>query len=280
VDASIRTFKTDDIRFALEQTRREGWDATAELFQAALAHDPDGCFVAEADGCRVGMVTTTAYSQSGWIGNLIVPPECRRRGIGELLMKYAMGHLTGRGLKTMRLEADPPGIGIYRRLGFVDEFESLRFRLTVESRETRVLARRIEAADLPTIAAFDAEYFGDDRGRLLALLYRDSKTAYWLQEGRGATGYAFATSSSEGVHLRPWVAKDRRAAETLLQSILAEWPSATAILGVPSVNSRAVELLESCGFERAPSCRRMVFGERAGAGRPENVFAIANGAMG
>ena len=127
MDLAIRTFGADDFGFASEQTAREGWDATAELFELCLAHDPGGSFVAEAGGQRVGMVTTTCYQRSGWIGNLIVPPEHRRQGIGERLMKHALEHLLRRGVRTIRLEADPPGIGIYRRLGFVDEFESPRF---------------------------------------------------------------------------------------------------------------------------------------------------------
>ena len=280
METSIRTFGRGDIEFALAQTSREGWDTAAELFETALAHDPDGAFVIEAEGGRAGMVTTTAYRRSGWIGNLIVPPDCRRQGIGQRLMTHAMAHLSRRGLRTMRLEADPPGIGIYRRLGFVDEFESLRFRLTTRRESRPAAAERITHADLPTIAAFDARHFGAERGRLLTLLFRHAKAAYRLRGQRGVRGYAFATPSPDGVRLGPFVAEDSQAAESLLESILADSRLTTIAVGVPGANDAAIELLDGHGFQRTPSSFRMVFGERVAAGRPDNVFAIANGAMG
>ena len=73
----IRSFTSDDIEFALAQTAREGWHATAEQFELALVHDSDGCFMAESAGAPVGMITTTCYAVSAWIGNLIVVPDYR-----------------------------------------------------------------------------------------------------------------------------------------------------------------------------------------------------------
>ena len=101
---AIRTFDRRDIDFALEQTSREGWDNTSDFFEICLKHDPDGCFIAEAGAQRVGMVTTTRYGCTAWIGNLIVPAECRRQGIGRRLMSHAMAHLSRLGVRTLRLE--------------------------------------------------------------------------------------------------------------------------------------------------------------------------------
>ena len=86
MEVVVRPFRPDDIGFTSAQTAQVGWDTTAELFSVCLAHDPDGCFIAEADGRSVGLVTTTRYQRQAWIGNLIVVPECRRRGLGQRLM--------------------------------------------------------------------------------------------------------------------------------------------------------------------------------------------------
>ena len=276
----IRTFDRGDMEFALEQTRREGWDATAELFETCLAHEPDGCFVAELDGRRAGMVTTTRYPRSGWIGNLIVPPECRRQGVGERLMRHALRHLTQHSLKTIRLEADPQGVPLYRRLGFVDEYESLRFRRPAGGRGLRAAATRVTAGDLPAIADLDSACFGDDRRKLLTLLWPQAHAATWQSDEGCARGYILATRSRVGLRIGPWVAEEPAVAESLLRTLLADWPDTTIVLGVPSPNRDAASLLVSHGFVPTPSCLRMVLGERVATGRPERIFAIANGAMG
>lgn len=280
METTIRSLNRDDVEFALAQTAREGWDATAELFEVCLAHDSDGCFIAEDDGRPVAMVTTTRYRRTAWIGNLIVPPEHRRKGIGQRLMTHAMAHLSSRGVRTIRLEADPPGMNIYRRLGFVDEFESLRFQLSAGTGARQTGAKRITEHDLPAVAAFDAEHFGDRRDRLLELLFQQAGAAYCFRESGQVRGHAFMVSSRLGIRVGPWVAADLRAAETLLKWILADWASTTIVLGVPAPNRTAVDLLESAGFHRTPSCLRMVYGNRVDAGHPENIFATANGALG
>jgi len=277
---SIRPLQQDDVAFALAQTKREGWDSTAELFELCLAHDPDGSFIAEAGGQSVGMVTTFCYRQTAWIGNLIVLPQYRRCGIGTHLMTHAVAHLAGRRVRTIRLEADPPGISIYCRLGFVDEFESLRFQLTDRGGADHPATQRITAADLPAIAAFDAAHFGDRRGRLLKLLLRRARATYQSRTAGQMRGYAFVIPSHLGARIGPWVAADCQAAETLLKSILADWPDTVILVGVPCPNRDAIRLLEAYGFTRTPSSFRMIYGDRVAAGRPECMFGIVSGAMG
>jgi GNAT superfamily N-acetyltransferase len=257
-----------------------------------LAHDAAGDFVAEIAGRPVGLVTTTCYARTAWIGNLIVVPEHRRQGIGRTLMKRALAHLASRGVGTIRLEADPPGIPLYRSLGFVDEFESFRYRRPPEPRVGGAAAERIAWADLPAIAHFDTERFGDDRGRMLTLLHRVVKQTYWVREGRRPRGYAFVLPSRFGARLGPWVADGVHTADTLLQAALGDWGDKTILLGVPAPNRDAVGLLAANGFERTPSCVRMVNrGPRATgsapitacapmAGRPQDVYGIGHGATG
>ncbi|MGB2984381.1 MAG: GNAT family N-acetyltransferase [Phycisphaerae bacterium] len=277
---AIRSFTEDDIAFALVQTSREGWDATSELFELLLAHDPHACFIAEHEGQRVGMVTTTTYRNTAWIGNLIVPPQYRGCGVGSRIMTHAMKHLSQQGIRTIRLEADPPGIKLYRRLGFVEEFESLRFRHERPTSISKRSADRLVETDLPEVAVFDARYFGDDRRRLLGMFFEYARTAYQVRAGGALRAYAMALPCAFGVRIGPWVAQDRDAAHAVLQSVLTDVQGKTVCLGVLSVNREAVELLASLGFERTPSSFRMVHGEACGCGEPERIFAIGGGAMG
>jgi ribosomal protein S18 acetylase RimI-like enzyme len=277
---SIREFRPADISFALTQTAREGWDNTAASFEVCLAHDPAGCFIAELDGQPAGMITTTRYARAAWIGHLIVPPEDRRQGIGEQLMAHTMQHLASQGVQTIRLEADPPGVNLYRRLGFVDEFESLRFETFGPVDTDSTEADPMTPHDLPEVAAFDAQHFGDDRGRLLELLFDHAAAGLCVRARGDLAGYLLVSPSTRGLRLGPWVASDAASARTLLKTALAQVTTGTIVLGVPQPNLRAVALLESFQFARTPSCRRMVHGPQSATGRPHNVYGIANGAMG
>jgi GNAT superfamily N-acetyltransferase len=280
MEISFRVFKQNDIEFAVAQTSRESWDPTADSFRIWLAHDPDGCFIAESDGRRVGMVTTTCFAQTGWIGNVIVPPEFRSCGIGRRLMNQAVEHLAGRGIRTLRLEADPPGVKLYRSLGFVVDYESLRFEIKGPYGSCDPTAERIERRDLPEVLAFDAEHFGDDRSRLLGMIFDVAESAHWLRDGDHLRGYAFVVPSRSGLQVGPGVATDRDTADALLQTILANAGDTMVHLGIPESSRDTIASLEAHGFRRDVPVLRMVYGEKIAAGRPENTFAIAGGATG
>jgi ribosomal protein S18 acetylase RimI-like enzyme len=251
-----------------------------------LAHDPGGAFIAETSGQPLGMLTTTRYRHSAWIGNLIVVPEYRRRGIGAQLMRRAMDDLTCQAIRTIRLEADPPGIRLYRRLGFVDEFESPRFAraagagLRVEDRGAAPLVERVSLGDLPAIAAFDAQHFGDDRRRLLELLFPQARCAVWCRGESGVAGYLLALPAGAGLRIGPWVASNRATAMSLLRAVLGQHAGTPIILGVPAPDNAALEILAAVGFQRRPACLRMRYGEPLASGHPGHIYAIANGAMG
>lgn len=277
---NVRLFRVEDIDFALAQATREGWESTAAMFGICLAHDPEGCFIAEVDNRRVGMITTTRYARSAWIGNLIVVPERRRQGIGETLMAHAINQLKRCGMRTIRLEGDPLGIGIYRRLGFVDQFDSLRFRKDPPHAACRLDAMHLHKDDLHAAAALDRAGFGDDRGRLLEMLLELACGAYSARVNGRVEGYAMALPSAAGVRLGPAVAASPAVASELLDSVLADFPDLAIVVGVPSVNRATVALLEERGFAPAPSSLRMQWGAAEAEGESEKLVAIANGAMG
>jgi ribosomal protein S18 acetylase RimI-like enzyme len=285
---TIRLLAANDIEFALRQTVREGWDTTAEVFRLCLAHDPHGCFVAESGSERVAMITTTSYANAAWIGNLIVPPEHRYKGIGASMMQHAMAHLADVGTRTIRLEADPPGVKLYRRLGFIDDFECLRFELNpidsaaagAQSDRNVADIKTFQTTDMPAVTRFDADCFGDDRSRLLKLMLEDAIAAYVSRSLDRVDGYAIVQSSAVGLRIGPWVASDQEQAAELLNAVMRDFVDTKLVVGVPSPTVDAVVLLESLGFTRTPSCLRMVYGQHAVAGRPERIYGIANGAMG
>jgi len=278
--ATIEPFTVDDLAFAAELTGREGWASGRRDFELYLAHDPDGCFTAWEGGRRIGMLTTTAYPASGWMGNLIVVPEARSRGVGRALMVHGLARLERAGVRTARLDGDPPGIPLYRSLGFVDEWESLRFRAVGAGGEIPPGVEALRAGDLDAVAAFDRTCFGDDRGRMLRLLFERAEWAFAVRRGGDLAGYLMLLRSDLGLRIGPCVAADAAVAEPLLRAALSVGAGETITVGVPAPNPAARLLLGRLGFAPTPSSLRMVRGPRAAVGSLEWVFAIANGAVG
>jgi ribosomal protein S18 acetylase RimI-like enzyme len=277
---TIRCFREQDLPFALERTSEEGWDSTRETFEALLNHDGDGCFVAALGGRPVGMVTTVQYEETGWVGNPIVEPGSRGRGVGAKLMARAVQRLELLGVGTLRLEADPLGIGIYRRLGFVDEYESPRFRLHSAARGSPRDCARLVAEELADLADFDAGAFGDRRDRLLRFLFASALATFRVPESGSLGGYLMIQPSTAGARIGPWVALDRDLAEGLLAAALSFVRGVAVVVAMPGPNADGQELVRSWGFEATTPSLRMVRGPVVAHGIPQQVYALANGAVG
>jgi len=280
---SIRPLVRGDVDFAMAQKAREGWQASREQFEIYLELDPDGCFLVLEDGRPVGMVTTTGFGSSGWIGNLIVEPAFRSRGIGRALMEHGIEHLRGRGAAAVRLEADPQGIPLYRSLGFVDEFESRRLKLAAAAGGASpgdAAAEPMAAAELDEVAALDAAICGADRRRFLELKRERSELAVVRRGRRGIDACLMAVATDRGLRIGPCVALDVAGARCLIDAAVAAAAGRAVMIGVPAPNAAALDLLAGMGFERRPSSLRMRLGPAVAVGDPQRVFAISSGATG
>jgi ribosomal protein S18 acetylase RimI-like enzyme len=269
----LRTLTFSDIGFALAQITREGWVQSRAVFASIVEHDPAGGLVAESADGPVALLTTANFGSTGWIGHLIVLPEHRKIGLGTRMMHKAMEHLQKHGVSTIRIEADSPGMGIYKRLGFVEECESLRFRATRSTRPSPAVELREK--DLADVLAFDIKTTGEDRGSYLKILYKNSQQALVMRRDNRLTGYLLAMPTSDGVNLGPFLAEDQATAEALLDAA----PEGTTTLGLPATNQAGLALLQERGFDQLPSSTRMHLGPRPEQ-NPSGIYGIANGATG
>ena len=276
----IRPATEADIEFLHRQITREGWDTARHRVEIHLEHDRGGTFIAEDDGEPVGMVTTTRYRTAGFIGNLIVVPGRRSRGTGRALMERGLAHLEDAGVTTVRLDGDPPGISLYRSLGFVDEWESCRYQATARDRRPGTEVRPMADGDLHAVCALDRPVFGDDRGRLLRLLASRAGLSFVVDGIGGLSGFAFAERTSRGVRIGPLVAADATAARSLLGACCAAVVGRTVTVGIPGPNAAGRGLLDELGFHATEPSLRMVRGPRVVVGDPGRVFAIAGGDVG
>lgn len=280
---AIRRFEPGDVAFALRQKAREGWAVSRDQFVLYPAHDPDGCFVAMVGDQPVGMVTTTCFVRSGWIGNLIVEPPFRGRGIGRALMEHGLDRLRRRGAETVRLEADPPGIPLYRKLGFVDEYESCRYVLPdagAASAFEDPVFETMGPGDVDEVAALDAAIVGEDRRRFLELKMRAAELAVVRRRDGKVVASLLASPSDRGFRVAPCIALEAAAARSLIATAVVTAGAGPVLVGLPARNTEGLEMLAQMGFEQRPSSYRMRLGPPLGAGDPTRIFGIASGAVG
>lgn len=271
---SIRLWTERDIDYVAESVQREGWRHTRRDVERCWLCEPNGCFMAEVDGRRVGHVFSVRYDHAGWIGLLIVNPKERGKGLGELLMRNAISYLQESGAETIRLEAVERAVPLYRRLGFKEEFDSLRFRKKIDQRnrprhtaevaETQVRIHLMQEDEVEAVSRFDTRYFDANRLRVLKSLYEDNPPLCFTAEGKGGLSGYIMVRKVRGAHwIGPWMSEDPETAESLLRACAEIVEDQNELrLGMPAPNSDGVTLMKRLDFELAGKSVRMILSER------------------
>ncbi len=273
--AEFRVMTLEDEALFIRLTDLVGWGMTAEDFSRLTRFSPDGNFVASIDGVDVGMVTTTSYGKVAWIGNLIVDPQLRGRGIGAALMVHAMNHLKSRGVKSIRLDGVPLAIPLYKRLGFRDEYWSMRYMGEALPHPVTGV-EHMRKGDLDDVADLDLSCFNTPRRGHLEYVYGLSPGLCFTARERGRlVGYIMAREGSDRVKVGPWICEPgHRAAEMLLYAVMNRRPGQMVWVGFPEGNSHSREILTGNGFREIPSSLRMCHGDHGDREKVEAVYGL------
>jgi len=282
----IRLFRESDIKFAYTSCANEHWNQSLRSVERMFTSEPNGCFVAEVNGKRVGHVFSISYGKLGWIGLLIIDKEYRRIGVGTLLMKKAMSYLLGIGVETIKLEAVPEIAGLYRKLGFVDEFDSLRF-IGISGKSNRATSPNVKPLrrdEIEEVAKFDSRYFGANRSKALRLTYEDSPEFCFVSRIESKIiGYIMCYEADTGYRIGPWVCTSsypRTAKELFSKCIETVEDYAKLFVGVPALNDAAIKLLQNLDFKLYSKSIRMHFGKKLESQNMRGIFAIGGAEKG
>jgi len=134
--------------------------------------------------------------------------------------------------------------------------------------------RRLEAADLDEVVAFDAPIFGAGRAAVIrSSCERYPGRAFVVEDATGrVSGYLIAGRTAIG----PWSAASERAAETLLQAALALAYDDGPRLVLPASNGAGRALLERYGFVQTETLTHMRRGGPADPRDCAHIYAQAS----
>jgi hypothetical protein len=194
-----------------------------------------------------------------------VLPSVQGKGVGKELMKRLVMWAEERECPAVLLDATEGGSYVYKQFDFVEINRTAQWRRDgtgekVALDQANCNLTEIRAGDLPTLAAFDAPYFGAARQRVFAELlnsYPQRAFVTWDESGQ-VSGYLFAQKSSIG----PWVARTVKDAECLLaRALTLSFEPGVVSVNISVANSEGLNLLERYGFSHHHTLSHMRRGQ-------------------
>jgi GNAT superfamily N-acetyltransferase len=279
----IRCMQEEDLAFAAQCTANEGWQS--EDFTSLMIfynYDPHGCFIAEQNGQKVGICIATKYAKSGFIGELIVLPEARGRGIGVALLNHGVAYLQQGGANSIYLDGVVKAVNLYERNGFRKVCRSWRFSGRLGRRPGENV-RQMTTHDLPQVFALDFAQFGTDRNFFLQHRFKIfPNLSYVMVVDDRITGFILGRCGEGWISAGPWVVeKDADNALDLLYAFVNQAGDLPINLGILDCNQKACEQMNLLGFiQHEDSPWRMVLGKQASLGASVGCFAIGSAAKG
>lgn len=257
----IRLMRLDDLDRVLDWAAEEGWNPGLDDAPAFLASDPEGFFVAEADGAPLAAISVVNHSPDfAFLGLYLCQPAWRGRGIGLRLWTYALTHAGGR---TVGLDGVAAQEANYARSGFLRVGSTLRLQGRVLPRAS--VAHRIRPVgpqDMERIVLLDARANGYVRPRFLQgwLEASPSRRSFALLGPEGPEGFATIRRCRDGAKIGPLVAPDTEAALALINACAAELGEGPLILDLPEQNSALIAALAALGYQKTFRTARMYRG--------------------
>lgn len=282
----LRDATPDDLPALAALRESVGWGVQDWALRAVLESTRGIYVVAEdAVGAVIASGSGMVYGRLGVVGNMIVAPEHRRRGLGAQILEAILGHLSAAGCVRQELYATTDGRPLYQRYGFALVEPGSHVRLPRAAFEADATddgpnaIRRGGPADLARLAAYDEPRFGGDRSELLARMLADPQRPLTIAERDGdIAGYAWLRPDGERVG--PLLADDPTTAQGLVRDAFARAPQATELaINLPTSNRPGMAWLSQLGIGVDPWDGRMARGEELPR-RQDTVYASVVGALG
>lgn len=262
-DFTVKIATLSEIQQMIDWAAAEGWNPGLSDAACYASADPEGFFIGYLGGEPVASISAVKYGDAfAFIGLYIVKPECRGKGYGLQIWKYAMQSLPGRNVGLDGVLARQEDYG---KSGFKLAYRNIRY--SYESTKSGVPDEQtsiVKLASLPdeSLAAYNQPFFPVDRPAFFkAWINQPESTALGiLREGKLA-GLGVIRKCRSGYKIGPLHADNREFAATLFEALVSSVASPAMIyLDVPEINAEAMALVENLRMTRVFETARMYTG--------------------
>lgn len=290
---TIRQMTPDDLPFCRNLVKEAGWNQVDADWLRAMDLEPTGCFVAEANHLPVATTTVCCFGNVAWIAMVLVDKKARGQGIGKHILEHAIEYLEAKAMQTIRLDATPLGEGLYRKLGFQEEYEVIRLAGNPVAGSpvagSPVAGNPVEGNTLPgnlrrifnqdhifdEIVGLDEEVTATFRRSFIASFSAtDSLPFYCSTTDGGVTGYAGCRKGINAIQLGPAIASFSGSGHRLLDQIVSHFPGKLMYMDIPSQNTQALRWATTNGFTEQRRFIRMYRGAKI-VDSPEQIWATS-----
>jgi ribosomal protein S18 acetylase RimI-like enzyme len=267
---TVEPFRTEDIAAFLKLAAAENWLVEEWEFVFLLKRFPEGCFCVRDDsGAGIAFVTSLPHGQSGWIGNLIVAPEFRGKGVGEALFRKARETLHAAGVRTFWLTASSSGKSLYEKHGFTGIDSIYRWSGNGRQRHSEMTSQVNTGATTDPVNSIDQQVWGDRREMLLSATTRRGRLL--LDEA----GFVVVQPCGIALQIGPFSALDSATAEALFEAALRTIPLGTKVfLDAPASNRSGLRLFNRKGMRVAGRTELMYSGVKPKF-QPDLLYGLA-----
>ena len=248
-----------------EWAAEEGWNPGLHDVEIIRRIEPGAFLALKLDGEMIGgAVATLNHGYFGFTGLFIVKPFLRGQSYGSVLWNALSDRLdqglfpgAGRGLEG-NLEMLP----FYSRQGYALDYRHIRYQGAFFGIRHPSLVD-LGAIPFDEIVRFDTLHVPHSRADFIEPWIRQSgAVALGILEEGSLAGYGVARPTRNGYKVGPLFATDVFLAERILSGLAEGVWGARLQIDVPELNSIALEMIESLGFERVFDCGRMYKGPK------------------
>lgn len=254
---NLRQAKPQDMDFFVRMAASEGWNpgwCDGDIFYSA---DPEGFFVAEADGKPIACISSVSYGGEAFIGLFIVDKAFRGKMIGPRLGKMALDRVKGQNIGMDGVLKKVPA---YEKFGFLPFHRNIRYQFLMSGApeafgeegapdaEAEPGQNCIKpAGDVPfkAIAEFDRKHFPAPREAFLKawLSATTHRALVWEQNG-SIQGLGVLRACRDGFKIGPLFATRFEVADLLFRALVRNIQEAPVFLDTIEQNEIAQALVQ------------------------------------
>ena len=213
--------------------------------------------------------TTMLHESSAWLACIIVHPNHRKKGLGNIITQSLINGIDRERFKTIYLDATEMGYPVYKKIGFEveSEYVHLHQELLIDPGNISKNIYTFQQEFINEILKLDEEISGERRRGILSD-FLESALVY--KTGQDIQGF-YIPHWGDG----PIIARSNEAGLELIKLRIQQKTNAI----IPIANQTALEFLEKHGFKAYKTSKRMFIGNPK-KWNPNGIYNRISGQLG